>query len=91
MGFAVQSPWRFQTIRNRRDFPSRPRDGTADVKPVVAVDRRKERVRTVRTLRAADQEQAAGPQRKVENIEDPLLRFAVEIDEQVAAAHQIHP
>jgi hypothetical protein len=58
---------------------------------MVTIDRRKERVRTVRALRATDEKKTAGAQSEMENIEDAPLRFAIEVDKEVAAGHQIDP
>ena len=52
---------------------------------------RKERAPIFHRLRVTQKQDAAGPQREVENFERPLLRIAIQVDEQVPARDQIEP
>jgi hypothetical protein len=46
-------------------------------------------VARIRALGSAEEQEAAGPQGKVEHLEDFALHFAIQIDQQVAANNQV--
>ncbi|MGF6745395.1 hypothetical protein OKW36_001031 [Paraburkholderia sp. MM5482-R1] len=58
---------------------------------VALVDHGEHRAHAVGRLRAAEEQHAAGTQREVEHLQDFDLRFAVEVDQQVAAADHVEP
>lgn len=59
------------------------------VDPVPLVDRAEEPVGQIGRLRTAEKQQPARPERKVQHLHHLLLHLAVEVDQQVAAAHEI--
>ena len=56
---------------------------------MLRIHRRKEGLDACARFRTADKERAAGPQRKVKNVEDLFLRGSIKINEEVAARDQI--
>ena len=56
---------------------------------MLRVDRRKKRVHVASALRAADEKQPGRPEREMEDVEDLVLRFRIQIDEQVPAGYEV--
>jgi hypothetical protein len=73
----------------RLQRPDRPADRIGAVDAHRLVDRREQARARVDRLGGAEEEVAAGQQREVEHLEHVLLRRPVEVDQQVAAAHQV--